>query len=270
MRFSRANPIAYPGGFSLGPHLLISDTALQRTGLVTLGSLIEYAYRVAAPSSSTEEFRHAAIRAFPNAGWEIRTRDNPTPGTRSFIDQVTMFLTLAGLTVLAVGGVGAGQSISAFLDRMRTEIAIFKSLGADGALIFAAFFIQIMAIATLAVFVGAVLGALVPFLVETLYGANLPIPAALGLYPKAFFCWRAHSVRWPLPPFTHTGRWRARARSRRPACSGTPWIATAHPFAGRPFLHPGLQVLPFCFWRLPSHLRNSLPQNFWVASQAAC
>ena len=85
-------PDRISGGFSLGPHLLISDKALQRTGLVTLGSLIEYAYRVAAPSSSTEEFRHAAIRAFPNAGWEIRTRGNPTPGTRSFIDQVTICL----------------------------------------------------------------------------------------------------------------------------------------------------------------------------------
>lgn len=179
-----SEPDRISGGFSLGPHLLISDTALRRTGLVTLGSLIEYNYRVAAPASSTEEFRRAAIRAFPNAGWEIRTRDNPTPGTRSFIDQVTMFLTLAGLTVLAVGGVGAGQSISAFLDRKRSEIAIFKSLGADGALIFAAFFIQIMAIAALAVLVGAIFGALVPFLVEALYGGSLPIPAALGLYSK--------------------------------------------------------------------------------------
>ncbi|HEX4860627.1 MAG TPA: FtsX-like permease family protein, partial [Rhizomicrobium sp.] len=180
-----SEPGRIAGGFSLGPHLLISKDALQRTGLVTLGSLIEYGYRIAAPESfSTEDFRQAATRAFPDAGWEIRTRDNPAPGTRSFLDQVAMFLTLAGLTVLAVGGVGAGQAITAFLDRKRDEIAIFKSLGADGALIFAAFFIQIMTIAALAVVAGAIGGALVPFLVEWLYGASLPIPAAFAVYPE--------------------------------------------------------------------------------------
>lgn len=178
-------PDRIAGGFSLGPHLMISQAALKRTGLVTLGSLIEYAYRIAAPPSfSSAAFRQAAAQSFPDAGWEIRTRDSPAPGTRSFLDQVAMFLTLAGLTVLAVGGVGAGQAISAFLDRKRSEIAVFKSLGADGALIFAAFFIQIMIIAALAVAVGAIGGALAPFAVELLYGARLPIPAVFAVYPK--------------------------------------------------------------------------------------
>jgi len=178
-------PDRISGGFSLGPHVLISDAALKRTGLVTFGSLIEYAYRVQAPASfSTDAFRNEANSKFPNAGWEIRTRENPTPGTRSFIDQVTMFLTLTALTILAIGGVGAGQAISAFLDRKREEIAIFKSLGADGALIFTAFFIQIMAIAALAVVVGDIAGALLPFLVEYLYGASLPIPASFAIFPQ--------------------------------------------------------------------------------------
>jgi putative ABC transport system permease protein len=208
-------PDRISGGFSLGPHILISDAALKRTGLVTLGSLIEYSHRIAAPPSfSTEEFRQAAARTFPDAGWEIRTRENPAPGTRSFIDQVAMFLTLTGLTVLAVGGVGAGQAISAFLDRKRAEIAIFKSLGADGALIFAAFFIQIMAIAALAVVAGATLGALVPFLVEWLYGAELPIPADFALYPQPLLLAASFGLlaaaAFAIPPL-------ARARAITPA-----------------------------------------------------
>jgi putative ABC transport system permease protein len=210
-----SEPGRIAGGFSLGPHLLISKDALQRTGLVTLGSLIEYGYRIAAaPSFSIQDFREAAIRSFPDAGWEIRTRENPAPGTRSFIDQITMFLTLAGLTVLAVGGVGAGQAISAFLDRKRDEIAIFKSLGAGGALIFAAFFIQIMTIAALAVAVGAMGGALVPFLIEWLYGASFPIPAAFALYPKPLLLACAFGLlaaaAFAVPPL-------ARARAITPA-----------------------------------------------------
>ena len=51
-------------------------------------------------------------RAFPDAGWEIRDRNDAAPGIRRFVEQVTMFLTLVGLTALGVGGVGAGQAVT--------------------------------------------------------------------------------------------------------------------------------------------------------------
>jgi putative ABC transport system permease protein len=229
-----SEPDRISGGFSLGPHLLISQSALKRTGLVILGSLIEYDYRIAAPQSfSTEEFGQAAARAFPDAGWEIRTRENPAPGTRSFIEQIAMFLTLTGLTVLAVGGVGAGQAITAFLDRKRSEIAIFKSLGADGALIFTAFFIQIMAIAALAVAVGAIGGASVPFLIEWLYGAKLPIPAEFAIYPQPLLLAASFGLlaaaAFSVPPL-------ARARAIAPASLFRDLVDRSRAKIGWPYL----------------------------------
>ena len=179
-----SEPDRISGGFSLGPHVLISTEALKRTGLVVLGSLIEYRYRVATPlQASIAEFRAAAKQDFPDAGWEVRDRNDAAPGLRRFVEQVTMFLTLVGLTALAVGGVGAGQAVSAFLDRKRAEIATLKSLGADGGLIFLTFFVQVMAIAVFAVIVGLAIGAALPFAVEALYGAKIPAPAKYGIYP---------------------------------------------------------------------------------------
>jgi hypothetical protein len=179
-----SEPDRISGGFSLGPHVMISREGLTRTGLVTLGSLIEYSYRVAAHGNfSAAAFKQAALKAFPDAGWEIHDRSDAAPGTKSLIEELTMFLTLVGLTVLAVGGVGAGQAISAFLDRKRGEIAILKSLGADGRLIFFTFFMQIMAIAALAVIVGLVIGAAIPFAIGWAYETRLPMPAIFALYP---------------------------------------------------------------------------------------
>jgi len=179
-----SEPDRISGGFSLGPHVMISQAGLSRTGLVTLGSLIEYSYRVAARGNfSAAAFKKAALKSFPDAGWEIHDRSDAAPGTKSLIEELTMFLTLVGLTVLAVGGVGAGQAISAFLDRKRGEIAILKSLGADGRLIFFTFFLQIMTIASLAVIVGLVIGAAVPFAIGWAYEARLPMPAIFALYP---------------------------------------------------------------------------------------
>jgi putative ABC transport system permease protein len=179
-----SEPDRIAGGFSLGPHVVVSHAALMRTGLVTLGSLIDFNYHMVLPASADPKaFKTAATTAFPDSGWDIRDRSDAAPGIRGFVQQVTMFLTLVGLTALAVGGVGAGQAVSAFLDRKRAEIAIFKSLGADGALIFLVFFLQVMAIATVAVVVGLVLGAALPFAVGAMFGSDLPAPAHFAIYP---------------------------------------------------------------------------------------
>ena len=171
-------------GFSLGPHILISTKALAKTGLEQPGSLINYTYRVAFTHNTTiEAFRADAKRAFPDAGWQIRDRNDAAPGIRRFVEQVGMFLTLVGLTALGVGGVGASEAVSAFLDRKRFDIAILKSLGADGRLVFLIFFLQVMAIAVVALILGVVIGATAPFLLARFYGDVLPLPPALGIYP---------------------------------------------------------------------------------------
>lgn len=169
-------------GFSLGPHILVSTAALSRTGLITLGSLVNYHYRVAFVSGKTVAgFRRAASRNFGSAGWLVRDRTDAAPGLKRFVKQITMFLTLVGLTVLAVGGVGASQAIAAFLQRKGTEIATLKSLGADSRQIFAIYFLQIMAIAGAAVLCGVALGAMLPFALDL--GRLVPWSAKLSVYP---------------------------------------------------------------------------------------
>ncbi|HEX3808797.1 MAG TPA: FtsX-like permease family protein [Rhizomicrobium sp.] len=179
-------PDRLSGGFALGPHVMVSREGLSRTGLVTLGSLINYTYRVAMPASaSIVKFRSDAVAQFPDAGWEINDRSKAAPGLSRFVDELTMFLTLVGLTALAVGGVGASQAVSAFLDRKRSEIATLKSLGATGGFIFLVFLLQVMIIAVAAVVVGLIVGAALPFAVAASYGNSIPIPARYTAYPDA-------------------------------------------------------------------------------------
>jgi putative ABC transport system permease protein len=230
----QSEPDRVSGGFSLGPHVLVSTGALKKTGLVILGSLIEYRYRVAMrPGTSLAEFRTAAREAFPDAGWEIRDRNDAAPGLRRFVEQVTMFLTLVGLTALAVGGVGAGQAVGAFVDRKRAEIATLKSLGADGTLIFLTFFLQVMAIAVLAVIAGLVLGAALPFAVQAAYGAEIPAPARYGVYPEPLLLAAVFglfsAVAFAVPPL-------ARAREIAPASLFRDIVAPAKRRGRLPYL----------------------------------
>jgi len=227
-------PDRISGGFSLGPHVLMSRNGLARTGLVTVGSLIEYAYRVALPpGASVTQFADDAKKAFPDSGWEIRDRNNAAPGIKRFVEQVTMFLTLVGLTALAVGGVGAGQAVSAFLDRKREEIATLKSLGAEGGLIFLIYFLQVMMIAVAAVIVGVVIGAGLPFLVEAFFASDIPIEARYGIYPEplalAALFGLLSAAAFAIPPL-------ARAREIMPASLFRDVVARASAHGRLPYL----------------------------------
>ncbi len=210
-------------GFSLGPHLLVSDKSLPATGLVSPESLIDYTYRIALNGASPDPvqaqtaiaaFRDRAQAGFPDAGWNIRDRNDAAPGIKRFVEQLTMFLTLVGLVALGVGGVGAGQAILAFLDRKRADIAILKALGASGGFVFLVFFLQVMTVAVAATVLGAMLGAVLPIAVVWIYGAALPVPPAFGVYPVPLLLALAFgllsAVAFAVPPLS-------RARAVPPA-----------------------------------------------------
>jgi len=144
-----------------------------------------------------------------------------------------MFLTLVGLTALAVGGVGAAQAVTAFLDRKREDIATLKSLGADGTLVFLVYFLQVMAVAVSAVAVGVVAGALLPFAIQYLYGADFPAPAHFALYPEPLIFAATFgllsAIACSVPPL-------ARARSIAPASLFRDLVAPADARGALPYL----------------------------------
>ncbi len=89
----------------------------------------------------------AASTQVPDAGWEVRSRSNASPGLERNIERFTQYLTLVGLTALLVGGVGVANAIRGHLDRKRDTIATMKSLGATGGSVFAIYLTQTMALA---------------------------------------------------------------------------------------------------------------------------
>ena len=179
-----SEPDRVSGGFTLGPHVLVRMEGLQRAGLITPGSLINYAYRVAfTRDQEPKNFRQRVAQQFPRGVWEISDRNNAMPQVRRFVEQATMFLTLIGLTALIVAGVGAGQAVEAFLERRRATIATLKAMGAEGRHIFLIYLTQIMAVACLGLIFGLALGAAFPFIIEHLFGDAIPAPAHYAVYP---------------------------------------------------------------------------------------
>jgi putative ABC transport system permease protein len=229
----RSEPDKLAGGIGFGPRLLVSVDALRATGLLQPGSLVRWHYRVAlaandAGDSAVKTLIADAEKQFPDAGWEIRSRDNASPQLERNIERFTQFLTLVGLTALLVGGVGVANAVRSHLESRRDTIATMKSLGATGGRIFAIYLVQVMAIAAIGTAAGLVVGAALPFAIAWGFGAVLPLPvepalqwaqlalaAMFGLLTAlAFALWplgRAHDIpvsalfrdavsgRWSLP-----------------------------------------------------------------------
>ncbi|MEQ8746182.1 FtsX-like permease family protein [Pyruvatibacter sp.] len=180
-------PDRVAGGFALGPRVMISDEALAETGLVTVGSLVDYEYRLRLPpgeqtNEAVVQFVEDTKAALPESGWRIRDRSNSAPGIRRTVGQVALFLTLVGLTALIVGGVGVGNAIKSYIDKKREVIATFKCLGAPGGLIFQIYFLQVMAIALVGVAFGLAIGAVVPMIAQASLAELLPVPTEFAVH----------------------------------------------------------------------------------------
>ena len=169
--------------FELGPRLMIAEDALAETGLVRLGSVINYTYRLDLPDAVTPAaFREEINKAFPDAGWRIRDLDNAAPNIQRFVDRVGLFMTLVGLTALLVGGVGVGNAVRSFLQGKIATIATFKCLGAPSRLIFLTYMLQVAGIALIGIAIGLLIGILAPLGAIAVLGDRLPVAARYGIY----------------------------------------------------------------------------------------
>lgn len=180
-------PDAVSEGFGFAPRLMVSQEALQASGLVQTGSLVENSYRIrlADPGTSFATLRAEANKAFPTAGWSIRTSDSAAPSLTANITRFSQFLTLVGLTALIVGGVGVANAVRAYLDSKRSVIATFKCLGAPASLVALVYLMQIALIASVGILIGLVAGALMPMVAMQFLGGVLPVPAEAALYPSS-------------------------------------------------------------------------------------
>ena len=129
-------PDKLAGGIGLGPRLLISEAALRASGLLQPGSLVRWHYRLRLPATGSSDAAVASIEKqaqaqFPNAGWEIRTRNKASPQLERNVERFSQFLTLVALTALLVGGVGVANAVASHLARKRDAIATHEGARRD-------------------------------------------------------------------------------------------------------------------------------------------
>jgi putative ABC transport system permease protein len=188
----KSEPDKLAGGIGFGPRVIMAQAALEQTGLVQPGSLVRWSYRLslpgerngaAAPDPAIDQVTQTAAKSFPEAGWQIRTRNNVSPQFQKNIERFTQFLTLVGLTALIVGGVGVANAVRSFIDRRNADFATLKSLGATGHDIFIVALAEVLMMAAIGIAIGMVVGLALPFAISFAFGDIIPVPFKAAIYP---------------------------------------------------------------------------------------
>jgi len=164
--------------FSLGPRVMISREALDTTELVKTGSRINERYRLQLPPSTKLEQWLGELRGrLSPEGVQITSYRDAQPRLRRFLDQLTLYLGLIGLTILWVGGIGVACTIQGFITQKTPIIATLKTLGADSSQVIHIYLTQSLLLGSIGSLAGGLLGT----------GLHQGLPLLLqGIIPETF------------------------------------------------------------------------------------
>lgn len=239
----RKEPDRAAAVFTLGPRVLLSAAALDATGLVQHGSRVRYRALLRLPAGGDAGAARAALdAAIADPAVRVSTLDEAQPGLRRFLEQLTTYLRLVGLTSLLVGGIGVAAAIRAFLARKVATLAILRCVGATGRTLTTIYLAQALALGALGSGAGAALGTaaqlalgdlLQPFVPLALDGRPSATAIATGLLAGLlatllFALWPLLAAR-TVPPAILLRHPVAPAGPVRP---GRPWLAGGTVAAG--------------------------------------
>ncbi|MDE1152894.1 MAG: FtsX-like permease family protein [Micavibrio sp.] len=175
-------------GYNLAPRLLIAADALPATGLIVTGSQVYYDHRLALPQAKTLKALEAAEddiqKLFPDEKLRIRNSFKAAPRAEEIIDRLGFFLTLIGLTTLLVGGVGISNAVRGYLDTKLSHIATLKCMGASGRFIIQVYLLVMLALATVGIALGLLIGAGAAQVAGEFLTAKFSLSDRFAVYPS--------------------------------------------------------------------------------------
>jgi putative ABC transport system permease protein len=182
----RREPDRIVNTYLLGPRVLISQPALDASGLLAPGSVTTYRYRITLDNPARAEAVAAEAQTlFASGGWRTQTWHKAAPRLEELLERLQRYIGLVGLAVLVTGGMGVANATTAWFDRRQKNIAILKSVGTPVNVIGMAYAMQLMAAAALAIMLGMVAGLIVPPFILPLMDDALPV-APVWVYSPGF------------------------------------------------------------------------------------
>lgn len=178
-------PDRMTGSMNVGPRVMLSEAALDRTGLIQTGSRASQRFLLKLPAEglSVEEARQALQKGLP--GSRVADFRETHPTIRRGLDRAVNFLSLVSLIAMIVGGLGVATAMHAHLQQRLDTIAIMKCIGARSRQIVRIFALQALGLGMLGSLTGVFLGLLVQSVAPLFVATYFPGAPSLEWQPWA-------------------------------------------------------------------------------------
>jgi len=172
----RKEPDRTAGAFSLGPRVFISREGLAGTDLIKPVSRVRERYLLRVPASMpVTPLLHELRGRLASESARVIPFQDAQPQLRGFLDQLTRYLGLVGLTALFVGGIGVASTMQAFLREKLQTIAILKTVGAESGTILQTYLIQAFLLSLVGSLAGLAMGVAAQSALPAILSNFLPI-----------------------------------------------------------------------------------------------
>lgn len=161
------------GGFRLGPRVFIEKKAFEETGINRSGSRIRrrILYRTSDnPTTLVTELR-AALKG---TILSVRSYRESQDRLNDQFERTENYLSLTGLLILVLGGVGVWNVARVFVEQKRKTVAVLKCLGADSSKVIFVYLAQILTLGLVGSLFGVSLAQGALWLAGWYFGAELP------------------------------------------------------------------------------------------------
>jgi putative ABC transport system permease protein len=172
-------------GFRYGPRVLMERSAIDDAGLTGFGSRARRRILLKAPNTNPDELVKKIRTELKNNMIRVRSYRNSQERINEQYTRAENFLSLTGLIILVLGGIGISSVTRVFIEQKRKTIAVLKCLGGTGLKVTASYLTQILTLGLTGSLVGVALAAGAMKIVEHYYAATLPVEMNYHLRPGA-------------------------------------------------------------------------------------
>ncbi len=169
------------GGFRLGARAFIEKKAFEEAGITQNRSRVRrrILYRTSDnPTQIVKQLRETLKGTTITAQSYRETQENLSEQ----FERTENYLSLTGLLILVLGGVGVWNVARIFVEQKRKSVAVLKCLGASGTRIITVYLLQILVLGFLGSLFGVLLAQLGLWLAEWRFGAELPAKMSYAIH----------------------------------------------------------------------------------------
>ena len=125
-----------------GDFAIVSNRAFETLNVTSIGSFVNYEYKVKAPNEDVLKFVYEKLKEFPT--YKIRLPENAANNLKRLISNFSEFLSLVSISAMLIAGIGISNTLISFINQKNVSIAIMKSIGFKSKDIKQIFYIEIL------------------------------------------------------------------------------------------------------------------------------